>query len=156
MKPQSWYFLEVIMVYLVMIVGQLLNFLQCVNCFIFSSVLQPFVMFVSVLLLSFPQGYYRRTPDYFPTLSRSRRGCVLVHLVHSTVLVNIQTEASRALQYWPPPNGFEGAADDIIMFAFSARKNSKLRCISVVCVYMWIFMFMCVFVCTFVDTIVVV
>ena len=46
-------------------------------------------------------------------------------MVHSTVLIDLGTEESRRLQYWPPPEGFNGPVDDIVQFAFSAKKEGK-------------------------------
>eukprot|EP00069_Balaena_mysticetus_P002483 bmy_04091T0 len=42
-----------------------------------------------------PQGYYRRTADYFPTKNRQRRGCFRVPMVHSTFLVFVISLARR-------------------------------------------------------------
>ncbi|XP_072421890.1 procollagen galactosyltransferase 2 isoform X2 [Chiloscyllium punctatum] len=68
-----------------------------------------------------PQGYYRRTTEYFPTRHRRRLGCFPVPMVHSTVLVDLQKEASRDLAFFPPHPDFSWSFDDIIVFAFSCR-----------------------------------
>ncbi|XP_043576372.1 procollagen galactosyltransferase 1 isoform X2 [Chiloscyllium plagiosum] len=68
-----------------------------------------------------PQGYYRRTTEYFPTRHRQRLGCFPVPMVHSTVLVDLQKEASRDLAFFPPHPEFSWSFDDIIVFAFSCR-----------------------------------
>ena len=46
-------------------------------------------------------------------------------LVHSTFLVDLRTEVSKQLSYWPVPEGYHWDIDDIIIFAFSARVNGK-------------------------------
>ncbi|NXT77252.1 GT251 galactosyltransferase, partial [Zapornia atra] len=48
------------------------------------------------------QGYYRRTPAYLPVRKRERRGCFAVPMVHSTFLLDLRKEASRALAFYPP------------------------------------------------------
>ncbi|XP_060697509.1 procollagen galactosyltransferase 1 isoform X2 [Hemiscyllium ocellatum] len=68
-----------------------------------------------------PQGYYRRTTEYFPTRHRQRLGCFPVPMVHSTVLVDLRKEASRDLAFYPPHPEFSWSFDDIIVFAFSCR-----------------------------------
>ncbi|XP_059494278.1 procollagen galactosyltransferase 1 isoform X2 [Stegostoma tigrinum] len=68
-----------------------------------------------------PQGYYRRTAEYFLTRQRRRLGCFAVPMVHSTVLVDLQKEASRHLAFYPPHPEFSWAFDDIVVFAFSCR-----------------------------------
>ena len=77
------------------------------------------------------QGYYKRTPEYLPTLHRKRVGCFKVPVVHSTVLIDLGTEESKRLQYWPPPEGFNGPVDDIVQFAFSAKKEGESEARSV-------------------------
>ena len=71
------------------------------------------------------QGYYRRTPEYIPTLDRTRVGCFRVPVVHSTMLIDLQTVASTQLSFWPSPAGYDGPLDDVIMFAYSARISSE-------------------------------
>lgn len=68
-------------------------------------------------------GYYLRTPDYVPTLMRERVGCLEVPVVHSVYLVDLRREASSRLAYWPAPSGFEGPVDEVVMFAFSAKRE---------------------------------
>uniref|UniRef100_A0A8B9N0Q2 procollagen galactosyltransferase n=1 Tax=Accipiter nisus TaxID=211598 RepID=A0A8B9N0Q2_9AVES len=68
------------------------------------------------------QGYYRRTPAYLPIRKRERRGCFAVPMVHSTFLVDLRKEASRALAFYPPHPDYTWAFDDIIVFAFSCRQ----------------------------------
>ncbi|XP_051627793.1 procollagen galactosyltransferase 1 isoform X1 [Manacus candei] len=68
-----------------------------------------------------PQGYYRRTPAYLPLRRRERRGCFAVPMVHSTFLLDLRRERSGGLAFHPPPPGYSGAFDDIIVFAFACR-----------------------------------
>ena len=67
--------------------------------------------------------YYKRAPDYFPTLHRKRVGCFKVPVVHSTMLIDLQVDNSKRLQYWPQPDGFTGPVDDTVQFAYSAKKE---------------------------------
>ncbi|NWR81970.1 GT251 galactosyltransferase, partial [Centropus unirufus] len=68
------------------------------------------------------QGYYRRTPAYLPIRKRERRGCFAVPMVHSTFLLDLRKEASRALAFYPPHPDYTWAFDDIIVFAFSCKQ----------------------------------
>ncbi|XP_039581567.1 procollagen galactosyltransferase 1-like, partial [Passer montanus] len=70
-----------------------------------------------------PQGYYRRTPAYLPIRRRERRGCFAVPMVHSTFLLDLRRERSRSLAFHPPPPGYSGAFDDIIVFAAACRHS---------------------------------
>lgn len=75
------------------------------------------------------QGYYKRTPDYLPIYNRERVGCFQVPVVHSTMLIDLRSQrsdASRQLTYWPAPEGFKGPVDDVVQFAFSAKKEGAL------------------------------
>ena len=62
-------------------------------------------------------------------------------MVHSTVLIELKGEASQRLMYWPKPEGFNGPVDDIVQFAFSAKKEGVCVC---VCVCVCMFIIMCV------------
>ena len=70
--------------------------------------------------LSF-QGYYKRTAEYLPILRRHVDVCQPVAMVHSAVLINLQHQGSELLRYHPPPPGYDGPHDDIIIFAHSAK-----------------------------------
>ena len=75
------------------------------------------------------QGYYKRTPDYLPIYNRERVGCFQVPVVHSTMLIDLRSQrsdASHRLTYWPAPEGFKGPVDDVVQFAFSAKKEGEL------------------------------
>ncbi|XP_077986658.1 procollagen galactosyltransferase 2-like [Glandiceps talaboti] len=66
-------------------------------------------------------GYYKRTPEYMPTLKRERTGCFPVPMVHSTYLIDLKRSASTKLQFTPLPS-YKGDFDDILLFAHSARQ----------------------------------
>uniref|UniRef100_A0ABI7YPB2 Glycosyl transferase family 25 domain-containing protein n=1 Tax=Felis catus TaxID=9685 RepID=A0ABI7YPB2_FELCA len=68
-----------------------------------------------------PQGYYRRTADYFPTKNRQRRGCFRVPMVHSTFLVSLRAEGAAQLAFYPPHPNYTWPFDDIIVFAYSCQ-----------------------------------
>ena len=75
------------------------------------------------------QGYYKRTPDYLPIYNRERVGCFQVPVVHSSMLIDLRSQrsdASHRLTYWPAPKGFKGPVDDVVQFAFSAKKEGEL------------------------------
>nr|XP_058928577.1 inactive glycosyltransferase 25 family member 3 isoform X4 [Kogia breviceps] len=68
-----------------------------------------------------PQGYYRRTADYFPTKNRQRRGCFRVPMVHSTFLVSLRAEGTEQLGFYPPHPNYTWPFDDIIIFAYACQ-----------------------------------
>ncbi|XP_050011238.1 inactive glycosyltransferase 25 family member 3 isoform X2 [Alexandromys fortis] len=68
-----------------------------------------------------PQGYYRRTAEYFPTKNRQRQGCFRVPMVHSTFLVSLKTEESAQLAFYPPHPNYTWPFDDIIVFAYACQ-----------------------------------
>uniref|UniRef100_H3D6P7 Cerebral endothelial cell adhesion molecule n=1 Tax=Tetraodon nigroviridis TaxID=99883 RepID=H3D6P7_TETNG len=70
-----------------------------------------------------PQGYYRRTAEYFPTRHRHRLGCFPVPMVHSTLLLDLRKEGMRNLAFFPPHADYSWPYDDIIVFAFSCRSE---------------------------------
>ncbi|KAB1280279.1 putative inactive glycosyltransferase 25 family member 3 [Camelus dromedarius] len=61
-----------------------------------------------------PQGYYRRTAEYFPTKNRQHRGCFRVPMVHSTFLVSLRAEGTAQLAFYPPHPNYTWPFDDII------------------------------------------
>ncbi|XP_046681820.1 glycosyltransferase 25 family member [Homalodisca vitripennis] len=66
--------------------------------------------------------YYLRTKDYEPILNRQRSGCFAVPMVHSSVLVSMQTTQADNLHFDPQlVEGYNGPHDDIITFARSAN-----------------------------------
>ncbi|XP_012689568.2 probable inactive glycosyltransferase 25 family member 3 [Clupea harengus] len=70
-----------------------------------------------------PQGYYRRTAEYFPTVHRHRQGCFPVPMVHSTMLLDLRKEGPKRLAFHPPHKDYSWPFDDIIVFAFSCRAS---------------------------------
>ena len=48
-------------------------------------------------------------------------------MVQSTVLIDLKLENANRLQYWPKPDGFTGPVDDIVQFAFSAKKEGQIH-----------------------------
>ncbi|XP_019853920.1 PREDICTED: procollagen galactosyltransferase 1-like isoform X2 [Amphimedon queenslandica] len=68
-------------------------------------------------------GYYLRTEEYLPIVTRSNLGCFKVPLVHSTLLIDLRTVSSESLAYWPPPTEYKWNIDDIILLSYSARVN---------------------------------
>ncbi|XP_028826890.1 probable inactive glycosyltransferase 25 family member 3 isoform X1 [Denticeps clupeoides] len=70
-----------------------------------------------------PQGYYRRTAEYFPTRHRYRLGCFPVPMVHSTMLLDLRKEGTKKLAFHPPHVDYSWPFDDIIVFAFSCRAS---------------------------------
>ncbi|KAG8296485.1 hypothetical protein J6590_056044 [Homalodisca vitripennis] len=60
--------------------------------------------------------------DYEPILNRQRSGCFAVPMVHSSVLVSMQTTQADNLHFDPQlVEGYNGPHDDIITFARSAN-----------------------------------
>lgn len=72
------------------------------------------------------QGYYKRTPDYFPILYREKKGCFDVPMVHSTYLIDLRQKITDNL-YYLPDKEYTGELDDILVFAYSARMAGKPR-----------------------------
>ena len=48
-------------------------------------------------------------------------------MIHSTYLIDLQYYSTDNLQYYPPPQDYSGEVDDILVFAFSARKAGMYR-----------------------------
>lgn len=68
--------------------------------------------------------WYLRSEDYLPILDRKQRGCFIVPMVHSCVLVDLTRVSSDALTFVPQNViGYDGPNDDIITFAISAKKS---------------------------------
>ena len=85
----------------------------------------PIVVAELNLLQTLLQGYYKRTPDYFPILLREKVGCFEVPMVHSTYLVDLRQPVTKGLRYFPPFEEYHGEIDDILLFAYSARKAGR-------------------------------
>lgn len=72
-----------------------------------------------------PQGYYRRTTDYFPTKNRQRVGCFSVPMVYATILIDLRKEETSRLAFYPPHPNYTWAFDDIIVFAYSCQEAGE-------------------------------
>ncbi|CAM4646349.1 unnamed protein product [Lepidochelys olivacea] len=68
-----------------------------------------------------PQGYYRRTADYFPTKNRQLMGCFAVPMVYATFLLDLRREGTSELAFHPPHPNYTWPFDDIIVFAYSCQ-----------------------------------
>ena len=69
--------------------------------------------------------YYMRTDDYKPVLYREKRGCFVVPMIHSCVLIYLRHSESDLLTYVPENlKDSDGPHDDIITFAISANRSS--------------------------------
>ncbi|XP_063172246.1 inactive glycosyltransferase 25 family member 3 [Candoia aspera] len=68
-----------------------------------------------------PQGYYRRTADYFPTKNRHRLGCFAVPMVHATFLIDLRKDDTVNLTFYPPHPSYSWPFDDINVFAYSCQ-----------------------------------
>lgn len=79
--------------------------------------------------VSYLQGYYRRTTDYFPTKNRQRQGCFQVPMVHSTFLVSLRAEGADQLTFYPPHPNYTWPFDDIIVFAYACEAAGKDLCL---------------------------
>jgi len=52
---------------------------------------------------------------------RHREGVFAVPMVHSTLLIQLRDPVGKSLAYDPPPPGYSGPVDDIIVFAHSVQ-----------------------------------
>ncbi|KAJ6654623.1 hypothetical protein lerEdw1_006776 [Lerista edwardsae] len=66
-----------------------------------------------------PQGYYRRTADYFPTKNRQRVGCFVVPMLYAAFLIDLRKDDTTSLAFYPPRPDYSWPFDDIIVFAHS-------------------------------------
>uniref|UniRef100_A0AAR2IUD2 Glycosyl transferase family 25 domain-containing protein n=1 Tax=Pygocentrus nattereri TaxID=42514 RepID=A0AAR2IUD2_PYGNA len=78
-----------------------------------------------------PQGYYRRTAEYFPTRNRYRTGCFPVPMVHSTMLLDLRKEGTKKLAFHPPHKDY------------SCPYGWSLQLERVCCVYPEVQMYLC-------------
>ena len=46
-------------------------------------------------------------------------------MVHTAVLIDLRTPQSGGLAYWPQAKEFKGPVDDVVYFAYSAKKGGK-------------------------------
>ncbi|XP_078282096.1 procollagen galactosyltransferase 1 isoform X2 [Rhinoraja longicauda] len=103
--------------------NQTLNLLMAENKTLIAPLLMSQTAYSNFWCGITPQGYYRRTAEYFPTRHRQRLGCFAVPMVHSTFLIDLRKEAAQNLAFYPPHPDFTWAFDDIIVFAFSCRAS---------------------------------
>ncbi|XP_072841112.2 inactive glycosyltransferase 25 family member 3 [Pogona vitticeps] len=68
-----------------------------------------------------PQGYYRRTADYFPTKNRQRVGCFPVPMVYGAFLIDLRKADTARLAFYPPHPSYTWPFDDIIVFAYACQ-----------------------------------
>ncbi|XP_058015603.1 inactive glycosyltransferase 25 family member 3 [Ahaetulla prasina] len=68
-----------------------------------------------------PQGYYRRTADYFPTKNRQRLGCFALPMVFGTFLIDLRKDDTTHLAFYPPHPTYAWPFDDINVFAYSCQ-----------------------------------
>ena len=54
---------------------------------------------------------------------RHREGVFAVPMVHSSLLIQLRDPTSKSLAYDPPPPGYSGPVDDIIVFARSVQHH---------------------------------
>ncbi|XP_076046974.1 glycosyltransferase 25 family member [Oratosquilla oratoria] len=67
--------------------------------------------------------WYKRTDEYLPILDMKEKGCFIVPMVHSCVLVDLTRVAADFLTFNPDNlTSYDGPHDDIITFAISAKK----------------------------------
>ena len=69
-----------------------------------------------------PGGYYKRHPIYLDIFERRIVGTFDVPMVHSTLLIDLRDKRVQHLQYYPIPEGYYGETDDVLVFAWSAKR----------------------------------
>ncbi|CAH1780733.1 unnamed protein product [Owenia fusiformis] len=67
------------------------------------------------------KGFYARTEDYYPILYWRKLGSFPVAMLHSTFLIDLRRDESTKIQFYPPPPGYTGPYDDIIIFAIACQ-----------------------------------
>ncbi|XP_072739522.1 inactive glycosyltransferase 25 family member 3 isoform X2 [Ciconia boyciana] len=72
--------------------NQTLKFLMAQNKSVVAPMLDSQTFYSNFWCGITPQGYYRRTADYFPTKNRQRVGCFSVPMVYATFLINLRAE----------------------------------------------------------------
>nr|XP_060613147.1 probable inactive glycosyltransferase 25 family member 3 [Anolis sagrei ordinatus] len=101
--------------------NQTLKFLMAQNRSIVAPMLESQTYYSNFWCGITPQGYYRRTADYFPTKNRQRIGCFPVPMVYAAFLIDLQKDDTAALAFHPPHPRYTWPLDDIMVFAFSVR-----------------------------------
>nr|XP_047911812.1 inactive glycosyltransferase 25 family member 3 isoform X2 [Anser cygnoides] len=102
--------------------NQTLKFLIAQNKSVVAPMLDSQTFYSNFWCGITPQGYYRRTADYFPTKNRQRRGCFAVPMVYATFLIDLRKEETSRLAFYPPHPNYTWAFDDIIVFAYSCQE----------------------------------
>ncbi|XP_006119070.2 inactive glycosyltransferase 25 family member 3 isoform X1 [Pelodiscus sinensis] len=101
--------------------NQTLTFLIAQNKSVIAPMLDSQTYYSNFWCGITPQGYYRRTADYFPTKNRQRVGCFAVPMVYATFLLDLRKEGTSELAFHPPHPNYTWPFDDIIVFAFSCQ-----------------------------------
>uniref|UniRef100_A0A8C5TBE5 Glycosyl transferase family 25 domain-containing protein n=1 Tax=Malurus cyaneus samueli TaxID=2593467 RepID=A0A8C5TBE5_9PASS len=102
--------------------NQTLKFLMAQNKSVVAPMLDSQTFYSNFWCGITPQGYYRRTADYFPTKNRQRVGCFRVPMVYATFLIDLRKEETSRLAFYPPHPNYTWAFDDIIVFAYSCQE----------------------------------
>ncbi|XP_052523306.1 inactive glycosyltransferase 25 family member 3 isoform X1 [Tympanuchus pallidicinctus] len=102
--------------------NQTLTFLMAQNKSVVAPMLDSQTFYSNFWCGITPQGFYRRTADYFPTKNRQRRGCFAVPMVYATFLIDLRKEETAQLAFYPPHPNYTWAFDDIIVFAYSCQE----------------------------------
>ncbi|XP_062361666.1 inactive glycosyltransferase 25 family member 3 [Cinclus cinclus] len=102
--------------------NQTLKFLMAQNKSVVAPMLDSQTFYSNFWCGITPQGYYRRTPDYFPTKNRQQVGCFRVPMVYATFLIDLRKEETLQLAFYPPHPNYTWAFDDIIVFAYSCQE----------------------------------
>ncbi|NXD74951.1 GT253 glycosyltransferase, partial [Halcyon senegalensis] len=105
--------------------NQTLKFLMAQNKSVVAPMLDSQTFYSNFWCGITPQGYYRRTADYFPTKNRQRVGCFSVPMVYATFLIDLRKEESSQLAFYPPHPNYTWAFDDIIVFAYSCQEAGE-------------------------------
>nr|XP_009683345.1 PREDICTED: probable inactive glycosyltransferase 25 family member 3 [Struthio camelus australis] len=101
--------------------NQTLKFLMAQNKSVVAPMLDSQTYYSNFWCGITPQGYYRRTADYFPTKNRQRVGCFAVPMVYATFLIDLRKEETSQLAFYPPHPNYTWSFDDIIVFAYSCQ-----------------------------------
>ncbi|NXE46432.1 GT253 glycosyltransferase, partial [Casuarius casuarius] len=101
--------------------NQTLKFLMAQNKSVVAPMLDSQTYYSNFWCGITPQGYYRRTADYFPTKNRQRLGCFAVPMVYATFLIDLRKEETSRLAFYPPHPTYSWSFDDIIVFAYSCQ-----------------------------------
>ncbi|XP_077161845.1 inactive glycosyltransferase 25 family member 3 [Paroedura picta] len=101
--------------------NQTLTFLMAQNKSVIAPMLDSQTYYSNFWCGITPQGYYRRTADYFPTKNRHRVGCFVVPMVYAAFLIDLRKSETAKLAFYPPHPSYTWPFDDIIVFAYSCQ-----------------------------------